>query len=493
MAAELAGRALAASIDPDARALSRAAAGLALGVWPAAIDEIALRDPRTGGDPIEAALNDAEPVSISMRVPLHALLAEAALANARVDIAAKFLERYGSPPDVLLGGPHPFLTFVRALAARVATFQADITRAEGLVDDAIRGATSPVEALLALACSALVRGNADQRRATRLLVDRISVAPAPVDAITRGCFVLAAYGAVALGDAVLGAQLILIAGGDADLSQLRIIDRALGLEVLAAVAVAENDADSAEAWLARLAPLSHHPIAAPTVDRVRSRISLLAGDAGAALASAEKALFHAKRDGRAIEVAEAEILRARAQIAQHRGGAATRDLASLVSASGMRGHFAVRRSAARELRQAGRRLPPAVSSGWEGLSGREREVALLVAKGRSNTGLAQDLFLSEHTVRMHVSRVLQAFGVATRTGVAVALSPAGGRAVSAALTSRQLEVVTRITAGATNRQIAADMGIGVTTVEKHVNAILRRWDVRSRAEIAHLASNSDAQ
>ncbi|MDF1480239.1 LuxR C-terminal-related transcriptional regulator [Leifsonia sp. H3M29-4] len=42
-------------------------------------------------------------------------------------------------------------------------------------------------------------------------------------------------------------------------------------------------------------------------------------------------------------------------------------------------------------------------------------------------------------------------------------------------------------AGRSNRQIAERLGIGVTTVEKHVAAILRRWRVGSRAAIVRLA------
>ena len=130
-------------------------------------------------------------------------------------------------------------------------------------------------------------------------------------------------------------------------------------------------------------------------------------------------------------------------------------------------------------------------SGWAGLSSRERDVALLVAKGFGNQGIAAELHVSEHTVRAHVSRVLAAFGVASRAAVAAQL--AGilatelGREQPAPLTPRQHAVVDCIVRGQTNEQIGRELEISVKTVEKHVTEILRRWNVESRSGIARRA------
>jgi non-specific serine/threonine protein kinase len=52
------------------------------------------------------------------------------------------------------------------------------------------------------------------------------------------------------------------------------------------------------------------------------------------------------------------------------------------------------------------------------LTRREREVAALVTQGMSNRQIAQELFLSEHTVKRHISKILRKLGLASRAEVA---------------------------------------------------------------------------
>jgi DNA-binding NarL/FixJ family response regulator len=52
------------------------------------------------------------------------------------------------------------------------------------------------------------------------------------------------------------------------------------------------------------------------------------------------------------------------------------------------------------------------------LSGREREVAAMVAGGLSNRQIASELFLSERTIENHVSKILRKLELASRTEIA---------------------------------------------------------------------------
>ncbi|MEC5387916.1 helix-turn-helix transcriptional regulator [Uliginosibacterium sp. H3] len=53
------------------------------------------------------------------------------------------------------------------------------------------------------------------------------------------------------------------------------------------------------------------------------------------------------------------------------------------------------------------------------LTARESDIARLVARGKSNSDIAQLLNLSESTVKKHVSKVLDKAGCASRAGIAV--------------------------------------------------------------------------
>ena len=56
-------------------------------------------------------------------------------------------------------------------------------------------------------------------------------------------------------------------------------------------------------------------------------------------------------------------------------------------------------------------------NGWE-LSPRERDVLILLAEGKSNTQIAEQLVVSVAAVKFHVSSILSKFGVANRTEAA---------------------------------------------------------------------------
>jgi DNA-binding NarL/FixJ family response regulator len=59
------------------------------------------------------------------------------------------------------------------------------------------------------------------------------------------------------------------------------------------------------------------------------------------------------------------------------------------------------------------------------------------------------------------------------------------------LTSRELEVVELIEQGLSNKEIAAQLSIAVTTVKNHVHSILEKLKVHRRGEAARLVRSSD--
>ncbi|MEF2256031.1 helix-turn-helix transcriptional regulator [Microbacterium schleiferi] len=478
--------------DPEALELARAVGALTIAHLADASPPPRLSDPITGGDVLEAARREPGDARSSIGIASTFLLAEAALACARVELASRLLAQRQPPPELFGCADHPFLTFMRIVAVRVATFRGEIVEAERLVQDAVTGASTPSARMLAAATAALVHGNTGARQETQEVIGLLqSGRVRPVDLVTRGCFVLIAYGAWALEDRAAASRLMLEAGGGPGLEHLRIVDRALGLEILASSAATEADATAAAAWLARAMPLEQHPIAQSTVARIRARVALLGDDAPTAAIFAARARENAQTEGRTFEDTQAAILLARARISEHERGHAARGLAEVAHRAQMTGHITAVRAASRELRGIGRRLPPRAASGWAGLSPREREVAALIAEGAVNAEIAAALFVSEHTVRMHVSRVLHAFGVSSRLGVAKALAPKVGN--GSPLTARQSEIVALVVEGLGNQLIAERLGIGVSTVEKHVAAVMRRWGVRSRTGIIHIAGGSPGE
>jgi DNA-binding NarL/FixJ family response regulator len=417
---------------------------------------------------------------------------EAVLAHARLDLASELVERFApavTEPLVLCGEPHLFGVMARVSQARVFAFRGDVAAADAVLRSLPQLPDGPLRAVVA-GTTALVRGNdADPTMVRRAVAEVDRHAADPNELLGAGAQLLGAFGEIALFNVASAARRVLIAGGDSDLARLNVTDRALGLEMLVALAVADGDLDAAEAWTEQIVPLLASPIANATAPRVMSRVALLAGRVDEAIAWGERAVARARETHRLIEYAEGEIVlnRARLEHPATSGGDAARALGAMVAEAERRGHGMARRAAARELKAAGRRLLPVAGSGFAGLSPREAEVGRLVAAGASSADVASALHLSRHTVHAHVARVLCAFAVPTRSALPAAMADAADgapRAVRGELTARQQEVAALVARGLPNDGVAAELGISLRTVERHVSDILQRWRLGSRTALA---------
>lgn len=82
----------------------------------------------------------------------------------------------------------------------------------------------------------------------------------------------------------------------------------------------------------------------------------------------------------------------------------------------------------RLLEQLVTRLPTPAPAGpglVDALTAREREVLVLMARGRSNTEIAADLVVGQATVKTHVGRVLAKLGARDRVQAVLAAYEAG--------------------------------------------------------------------
>jgi DNA-binding CsgD family transcriptional regulator len=61
--------------------------------------------------------------------------------------------------------------------------------------------------------------------------------------------------------------------------------------------------------------------------------------------------------------------------------------------------------------------PPVIAGTPNGLTGREREVAMLIGQGKSNSEIAAELVVSKRTVETHVSHILSKLGLSNRAHI----------------------------------------------------------------------------
>jgi ATP/maltotriose-dependent transcriptional regulator MalT len=190
---------------------------------------------------------------------------------------------------------------------------------------------------------------------------------------------------------------------------------------LTSMALMLGDRDRAEAYAARLAPFrgQHHGY---LVDRLLGECAVLRGDWSEAVNWLDAAEDNARRYDNQQELAH--LLMSRATLALARGGAgsAAEARAFLAQALSRFQHLGMT-GWARQARERLRALPsqplprPATSLP-AGISEREASVLRLVAAGRSNREIAQELALSEKTIANHLTGIFNKLGVDNRAAAA---------------------------------------------------------------------------
>lgn len=487
-------RALQDTRDPGAHWMARGAAAFSAAGWP-------VRPGRDAVDHVARGLAGAAEV-LRLQGPARALaghwLVEGAFAQNDIAAAMHLASVLGPPDPALLPdelGPHAYVSLMHATHARVLAFTGDVSAAATYLDSLPR-ARAPLGRLVIEACTSVIQGAAGQE-GVHGLADRLEARPeSPRDHVTSGVHLLVAYGLMAMGETARAARFVLRAGAGPGLEDLTIVDRALGLDVLVRAALDEGDVDAAEAWAAEAAELRESPIGDSAAARTQARLDLAAGRLDEAERWARRSREAAARGERAMEVMEAELLLSAVSLARARPGDAQRRLQAMVDTADASGFGAARKAANRELRRSGRRLDPPRGGGWSVLSAREQSVALLMGRGLGNAEIAARLSISEHTVRLHASRVLAAYGIASRTPLAAALAdrlPPVPGGLLPTLTRRQRDVAERVAVGQRNAEIAHALGIREGTVEQHVGNILRKWRISSRTEIAAVMAGRRAK
>lgn len=153
---------------------------------------------------------------------------------------------------------------------------------------------------------------------------------------------------------------------------------------------------------------------------VRGTVAREADNLQSARQDLEDAIFALQRSGATFDAARARLELAETLAAEDRVEAALRELSNATEVFDRLG-AADASARARQLRS---RLQPPVSSGLApgkpdcGLTERQLEVLLLMARGLSNREIGEQLFLSPATVKRHVADILTRLDLPTRAAAA---------------------------------------------------------------------------
>jgi ATP/maltotriose-dependent transcriptional regulator MalT len=203
-------------------------------------------------------------------------------------------------------------------------------------------------------------------------------------------------------------------------------------DLLTRAALALGDVEEADGWARRAEEATHGEelgLETSMAHRARAAVLLAAGDAAAAAEVARAAVRRAEEPGAPVEAARARLLlgQALARTGQRQEAEAELGRAHEVLSAAGAHRFA--REAAAGLRRLGRHQGRhrETGEGLAALSEREREIAELVAAGRSNREIAAVCYVSVKTVERHLSNIFAKLDVTSRAAVATLVARGGQR------------------------------------------------------------------
>jgi DNA-binding NarL/FixJ family response regulator len=248
-----------------------------------------------------------------------------------------------------------------------------------------------------------------------------AVASSPLSGIAR---VQLAEALLEVGEPARCREELTSADGHPDLPPFPLYE-ARCFELLARAALALSDDEAAE-WFAKRAEntASRTALKLPLAHARRARAALLLhrGDHQGAVTAALESAETAAAAGAVIDAARGRILAGKALAASGLKGPAIKELEGAREELFACQAYHYSDEAERELRRLGRAVARRVEDTAEehplGLTDREVEVIELVAAGRTNREIADQLVLSVRTVDRHVSRIFEKLGVKSRIAAA---------------------------------------------------------------------------
>lgn len=223
-----------------------------------------------------------------------------------------------------------------------------------------------------------------------------------------------------------------LCGGE-ELSRMMRACRTVVYELLTQIELALGRPEAAQRWAAAAIDATGGDLPVEFAFAARARAVVLAsgGNHAGAAELAMSAAERAEEAGSDVEAARCIIVAGRslAQVGERDRAITVLERAEehLTAA----GAFGFVEQAQKELRRLGRRVarrsgPARPAEGLRALTERERELADLVAQGRTNRQIAASAYLSEKTVERHLSHMFAKLGVSGRAGLAAVVAADSG-------------------------------------------------------------------